>query len=308
MRVTLRALGTAAVVGCLALVMAIAPAFAQDSLGVTRLTGTLKKIKDAKVVTIGFRDASLPFSYVNAARVPIGYSIDLCLAIVEDIRSELGNDAIQVKYLSVNPQNRISLVADGAVDLECGTTTQNTERKKTVAFSPITFVSGTKLLAKRSVKLKTYRDLKGRTVVVTEASTNEAVLRSISTKENLGINVLAVRDNAQAFEAMDTGRADAWAGDDVVLTATAAEAKRPQDYVVLGDFLSYDPYGIMYRRNDPAMDALVKHTFERLAEDRELARIYEQWFIRKLPSGRALRITMSPQLRQIFEALGQPTE
>ena len=308
MRMAIRTLKLVALIGCLTAVTLSAPVNAQDAVGVSRLTGTLKKIKDTKAVTIGFRDASVPFSYVNAARSPIGYSIDLCLAIVDDIRGELGDDAIQVKYVSVNPQNRISLVADGAVDLECGTTTQNSERRKVVSFSPITFVSGTKLLAKRTAKLKSYRDLKGRTVVVTEASTNEAALKAINAKENLGINLLPVRDNAQAFEAVDSGKADAWAGDDVVLTATAAEAKRPQDYVVLGDFLSYDPYGIMYRKNDPAMDALVKHTFERLAEDRELARIYEQWFIRKLPSGRTLGISMSPQLRQIFEALGQPTE
>jgi len=296
------------VIACsLAIVLSV-PVRAQDARGVIQLAGTLKKVKDAKAVTIGFRDASVPFSYVNAARTPIGYSIDLCLAIVDDIRSELGDDTIQVKYVSVNPQNRMSLVADGAVDLECGTTTQNTERKKVVSFSPITFVSGTKLLAKRTAKFKSHRDLKGRTVVVTEASTNEAAVKSISIKESLGINVLAVRDNAQAFEALDTGKADAWAGDDVILTAAAMEAKRPQDYAVVGDFLSYDPYGIMYRKNDPAMDALVKKTLERLAEARELARIYEQWFIRKLPSGRALGITMSPQLRQIFEAMGQPTE
>jgi glutamate/aspartate transport system substrate-binding protein len=286
----------------------LAPAAAQDAIGVGEITGTLKKIKDTKTVTLGFRDASLPFSYLNAARKPIGYSIDLCLVIVEDVRAELGDDTIQVKYVSVNPQNRIAMVADGAVDLECGTTTNNAERKKLVSFSPIIFVSGTKLLAKRSAKLKSYRDLRNRTVVVTEASTNEAAIKAINAKEKLDITVMLVRDNAQAFDAMDLGKADAWAGDDVILTAAATEAKRPQDYVVLGDYLSYDPYGIMYRKNDPALDALVKRAFERLAETRELARIYEQWFMRKLPSGKGLGISMSPQLRAIFEALGQPTE
>ena len=298
--------------GCIALIAFFAgvittPAAAQDAVGVEKLTGTLQKVKSTKTITIGFRDASVPFSYLNG-RTPIGYSIDLCLEIVEDIRGELGDDTIQVKYVSVNPQNRIGLVVDGTVDLECGTTTNNAERRKQVAFSPITFVSGTKLLAKLSGKFKSYRDFKGRTVVVTEASTNEAALKAINQKENLGINMMVVRDNAQAFEAVETGKADAWAGDDVVLTATAVESKRPQDYVVLGDFLSYDPYGIMYGKNDPELDALVRRTFERLAETRELARIYEQWFMRKLPSGRALGVTMSPQLRQIFEALGQPTE
>ena len=287
---------------------ALAPAAAQDAAGVGQLAGTLKKVKDTRTITLGFRDASLPFSYLNPARTPIGYSIDLCLAIVEDVRAELGDDTIQVKYVSVNPQNRIPMVAEGAVDLECGTTTNNTERQKLVSFSPIIFVSGTKLLAKRSAKFKSYRDMRNRTVVVTEASTNEAAVKAINAKEKLDISVMLVRDNTQAFDAMDIGKADAWAGDDVILTAAAAEAKRPQDYVVLGDYLSYDPYGIMYRKNDPALDALVKHTFEKLAETRELARLYEQWFVRKLPSGKTLGVSMSPQLRAIFEALGQPTE
>ena len=306
MIMSIRKLGGAVLIACVACALATSAA-AQDAIGVVKLTGTLQKVKSTRAITIGFRDASVPFSYLNG-RTPIGYSIDLCMEIVEDVRGELGDDTIQVKYVSVNPQNRIALVADGAVDLECGTTTNNAERQKQVAFSPITFVSGTKLLAKRSGKFKSYRDFKGRTVVVTEASTNEAALKAINQKESLGMNVMVVRDNAQAFEAVDTGKADAWAGDDVVLTATAVESKRPQDYVVLGDFLSYDPYGIMYRKNDPEFDALVKRTFERLAETRELARIYDQWFRRKLPSGRTLGITMTPQLRQIFEAMGQPTE
>jgi len=307
MVITIRMLGRLALIGCVACALA-APASAQDAVGVVKLAGTLQKVKSTKTVTIGFRDASVPFSYLTSGRTPIGYSIDICLEIVEDIRGELGDDTIQVKYVSVNPQNRISMVADGAVDLECGTTTNNAERQKQVAFSPIIFVSGTKLLAKRSAKYKSYPDLKGRTVVVTEASTNEAAIKAINAKDKLGINLMVVRDNAQAFEAVETGKADAWGGDDVVLTATAVESKRPQDYVVLGDFLSYDPYGIMYRKNDPDLDALVKRTFEKLAETRELARIYEQWFRRKLPSGRTLGITMTPQLRQIFEAMGQPTE
>ena len=306
MAIKTRMLGRIALIAFIACAL-VAPASAQDAIGVVKLTGTLQKVKSTKTITIGFRDASVPFSYLNG-RTPIGYSIDLCLEIVEDIRGELGDDTIQAKYVPVNPQNRIGMVVDGTVDLECGTTTNNAERRKQVAFSPITFVSGTKLLAKLSGKFKSYRDFKGRSVVVTEASTNEAALKAINQKENLGINMMVVRDNAQAFEAVETGKADAWAGDDVVLTATAVESKRPQDYVVLGDFLSYDPYGIMYGKNDPELDALVRRTFERLAETRELARIYEQWFMRKLPSGRALGVTMSPQLRQIFEALGQPTE
>jgi ABC-type amino acid transport substrate-binding protein len=281
---------------------------AQESAGVEQLSGTLKKIKTTRTVAVGYRDASVPFSYLSAARQPIGYSIDICLEIVEDIRGELGDDTIQAKYVAVDTQTRMPRVVDGTIDLECGTTTNNAERRKQVAFSPITFVSGTKLLVKRSSKLRSYRDLKGRTVAVTPASTNEAAVKSLNAKEGLNITILVVPGNPQAFEAVDTGKADAWAGDDAVLFATVAETKNPRDFSVLDEFLSYDPYGIMYRKNDPALDALVKHTFERLAETRELARIYEQWFLRKLPSGRTLGISMSPQLESIFEALGQPTE
>jgi len=297
-----------AVAACLFAGAIATAASAQDSVGVEQLSGTLKKIKTTRTVAIGYRDASVPFSYLSAARQPIGYSIDICTEIVEDIRGELGDDTIQVKYVAVDTQTRIPRVVDGTIDLECGTTTNNAERRKQVAFSPITFVSGTKLLVKRSSKLRSYRDLKGRTVAVTPASTNEAAIKSVNAKEGLNIMILVVPGNPQAFEAVDTGKADAWAGDDAVLFATVAETKNPRDFSVLDEFLSYDPYGIMYRKNDPALDALVKHTFERLAETRELARIYEQWFLRKLPSGRTLGISMSPQLESIFEALGQPTE
>lgn len=296
-----------------ALLVGAAPALAQDAVGAGELTGTLAKIKKTKVISIGYRDASVPFSYLNAARdpgarQPIGYTIDICLAIVEDIRGELGDDTIQVRWLPVTPQTRIAMVVDGRVDLECGQTTNNADRRKDVAFSPIIFVSGTKLLVKRDSKLRSYRDLKGRTVVATEGSTNAAAVKAIDAKLQLGVKLTLVRDNQDAFQAVESGKADAWAGDDAVLYATAAEAKSPKDFAVLDEYLSYDPYGIMYRKNDAQLDALVKKNFEKLAETRELSRIYEQWFLRKLPSGRTLGLAISPQLEAIFESLGQPTE
>jgi glutamate/aspartate transport system substrate-binding protein len=283
-------------------------ASAQDAIGVEQLSGTLKKIEATKTVTIGFRDASVPFSYLGPGRKPIGYSIDLCLAIVDEVKSELGRDDIQVKYLPVNPQTRIPMVVDGSVDLECGSTTNNTERQKQVAFSPIFFVSGTKLLVKRGSKFKTYRDLRGHSVAITEGTTNEAAIKAINAREGLDIKTVLFRDHDQSFAALAAGKVDAWAGDDALLYAQAAESANPRDFYVLSDYLSYDPYGIMFRRNDPAFAAVVKRTFEKLAESRELARLYEQWFLRKLPSGRTIGIQMSPQLESIFEALGQPTE
>ena len=280
---------------------------AQDAAGVEALSGTLKKIRSTGAITIGFRDASVPFSYLGPGRKPIGYSIDICLAIVEQIKAELGTDAITVKYLPVNPQTRIPMVVDGTVDLECGSTTNNTERQKQVAFSPIYFVSGTRLMVKRGSKFRSYRDLKGHSVAVTEGTTNEAALDAVNSREGLGIDVVAFRDHDQSFAALAAGRVDAWASDDALLYAQAAESANPRGYAVLGDYLSYDPYGIMFRKNDPAFATLVRRTFEQLAESRELSRLYDQWFLHKLPSGRTLGIAMSPQLESIFESLGQLT-
>jgi len=282
-------------------------ALAQDAVGVEALTGTLQKVRSAGAITIGFRDASIPFSYLGPGRKPIGYSIDLCLAIVDQVKAELGNDAIAVKYLPVNPQTRIPMVVDGAIDLECGSTTNNAERRKQVAFSPIFFVSGTKLMVKRGSKFRTYRDLAGRSVAVTEGTTNEAALNAVNQKEGLGIKVVPFRDHDQSFAALAAGKVDAWASDDALLYAQAAESANPRDYAVLSDYLSYDPYGIMFRKNDPAFAAIVRRTFEQLAESRELSRLYDQWFQHKLPSGRTLGIAMSPQLGSIFESFGQPT-
>src|SRR5215472_14022106 len=218
----------AALAFCAFLCAAAPVALAQEAAGVEQLTGTLKKVKASRTIALGYRDASVPFSYLSAKREPIGYSMDICMEIVEDIRGELGDDTIQVKYVAVNPQTRIPLVMNGTVDLECGQTTNNAERRKQVAFSPIIFVSGTKLLVRRASDLKSYRDLKGRTIVATEGSTNEAAVKAISAKQNLGIKLLTVADNAQALQALDMGKADAWAGDDAVLYATAAEARNPK--------------------------------------------------------------------------------
>ena len=305
MHAAMKATGTLLTLLCWAVFASVANA--QDADGVEALTGTLKKVRSAGAITIGFRDASVPFSYLGAGRKPIGYSIDLCLAIVEHVKAELGAEAIAVRYLPVNPQTRIPMVVDGTVDLECGSTTNNAERQKQVAFSPIFFVSGTKLMVKRGSRFRSYRDLKGHAVAVTEGTTNEAALRAVNSKEGLGIDVVPFRDHDQSFAALAAGKVDAWASDDALLYAQAAESANPRGYSVLNDYLSYDPYGVMFRKNDPAFAALVRRTFEQLAESRELSRLYDQWFLHKLPSGRTLGIAISPQLESIFESFGQPT-
>jgi ABC-type amino acid transport substrate-binding protein len=274
--------------------------------GAQELAGTLKKVKDAGSVTIGYRESSFPFSYLNAAKRPIGYSIDLCLEIVEEARDALGLDDLAVKYVPVNPDNRIDMVASGKVDLECGSTTSNRERQKRVAFSPVIFVSGTKLMVRRPVTIRSYLDLKGRTVAVTSGTTNQAALKALSDKRKLDIHFIVAKDHAESFSLVEKGKADAFATDDVLLYGFIARSGRARELTVVGDFLSYDPYGIMYRRDDPDFDAVVKSAFERLATSRELEQTYNKWFLRALPTGERLNIAMSPQLREIFEILGLP--
>ena len=280
--------------------LAIPAASAQE------LTGTLKKIKDSKTVTLGYRESSIPFSYVNKVGEPIGYSIDLCNAVVDEVSKELEGIEIAVKYKKVTAETRIPAVKSGEVDLECGSTTANFERKKEVAFSPIFFVAGTKLLVSRSSGISSYRDLRDKTVVVTAGTTNEAAVRAISEKQHLGIKFLVGKDHAESFAMLKEGKADAFATDDVLLYGLVATARLGDRYHVVGEYLSYDPYGLMYRKDDPDFAAIVDRTFGRLAQSRELVQLYNKWFQQRLPTGETLDLPMSPQLEEIFRVEGVP--
>jgi glutamate/aspartate transport system substrate-binding protein len=270
------------------------------------LTGTLKKIKESKTVTLGYRESSIPFSYVSSAGEPIGYSIDLCNAIVDDVTTELEGLEIAVKYRKITAETRIAAVRSGEIDLECGSTTANFERKKLVAFSPIFFIAGTKLLVPRSSGITSYRDLRDKTVVVTAGTTNEAAVRAISDKQKLGIKLLIGADHDQSFQMLTEGRADAFATDDVLLYGLLATTKSGDRYHVVGDYLSYDPYGLMYRKDDSDFGAVVDRTFTRLAQSRELVQLYNKWFQQRLPTGETLDLPMSPQLEEVFRVEGVP--
>jgi|SRR5450432_1465945 len=287
-------------------VICLLVALATPQVDAQQLTGTLKKVRDSGTIALGYRENSFPFSYVNTRGEPLGYSIDLCLAVVDEVRAELERDAIKVKYVPVTPANRIDKVIDGSVDLECGSTTNNVERQKQVAFSPVIFVSGTKLLVRRSSNIKSYRDLRGRTVVLTEGTTNEKAMRVLSDREKLDMKFTMAPDHADSFRKLTAAQAHAFATDDVLLYGFVAQATSPADYAIVGDFLSYDPYGLMYRKDDPDFAALVLRTFQNMAVNRELADLYDRWFMRKLRTGERLGLPMSAQLRTIFEVLGQP--
>ena len=270
------------------------------------LTGTLKKIKDSKTVTLGYRASSIPFSYLNKLHEPIGYSIDLCNEVVKEIASELEGIEIGVSYKLVRAETRIPAVRSGEIDLECGSTTANFQRKKEVAFSPIFFVAGTKLLVPRSSSITSYRDLRDKTVVVTAGTTNEEAVRAISDKQHLGIKILVGKDHDESFAMLREGKADAFATDDVLLYGLAATAPSGDRYHVVGEYLSYDPYGLMYRKDDPDFAAIVDRTFTRLAQSRELVQLYNKWFQQRLPTGETLDLPMSPQLEEIFRVEGVP--
>jgi glutamate/aspartate transport system substrate-binding protein len=287
-------------VGLIAPLLAIPAARAQE------LTGTLKKIKDSKTVTLGYRESSIPFSYVNKVGEPIGYSIDLCNAVVDEVSKELEGVEIAVKYKKVTAETRIPAVQSGEVDLECGSTTANFERKKEVAFSPIFFVAGTKLLVPRSSGISSYLDLRDKAVVVTAGTTNEAAVRAISDKQHLGIKFLVGTDHTESFAMLKEGKADAFATDDVLLYGLVATARSGDQYHVVGEYLSYDPYGLMYRKDDPDFAAIVDRTFSRLAQSRELVQLYNKWFQQRLPTGETLDLPMSLQLDEIFRVEGVP--
>ena len=291
---------------CAWLAAACLPAPAQEASDVEVLSGTLKRVKQSGAITLGYRESSLPFSYLNRIKQPIGYSIDLCREIVEDVSTELDGMEIKINFAPVTPANRLQKVAAGEADLECGSTTANAERREQVAFSPIFFIAGTKLMVPKTSPVRSYRDLAGKTAVVTAGTTNEVALRTLSDKQKLGIVIVTAPDHAQSLQTLSSGKADAFATDDVLLYGFIATDPKARDMMVVGEYLSYDPYGLVYRRNDPAFAAVIERTFARIAAERRLFELYNKWFLRRLPTGETLNLPISPQLEEVFRMLGQP--
>ena len=290
------------------LVSLIVPAAraAETTNGAEELTGTLKKVHDTGTLVIGYRESSIPFSYLNSRGEPIGYSIDLGRAIVDGISNELDGQTLKVRFVPVTPESRISAVVNGEIDLECGSTTNNAQRQKQVAFSPVMFVAGTKLLVKRDSNIQSFHDLNGKTVVVTAGTTNEEAMHRLSDKFSISMHLITRIDHEESYEQLATGKADALAGDDVLLYGLIAKNRTSQNFMVIGEFLSYDPYGIMFRKDDPQLAKVMQRVFQEMAQSRDLEYTYKRWFLSKLPSGETLNLPMSAQLQEIFRALGAP--
>jgi len=272
-----------------------------------QFTGTLQKARASGAVTIAYRESSIPFSYLSARGEPIGYSIELCRKLVEAIGDAVGRE-LAIKWLPVTSESRIDAIVSGRADLECGSTTNNLERQKLVGFSPTIFVSGTKLMVKSGSPIKSFRDLAGKTVAVTAGTTNEKTMRELAVKFKLDYRLLVLRDHAESFAQVAGGKADAFATDDVLLYGLIAQNKAQGKYQVVGEFLSYDPYGIMYRKGDLQVGRLINTTFHDLAEDGEVARQYKRWFLQRLPSGSSIDLPMSPQLETLIRAMAAKPE
>ena len=295
-------------VAACALALASGAAGAQVDLPAPeQFTGTLQKARASGAVTIAYRESSIPFSYLSTRGEPIGYSIELCRKLVEAIGDAVGRE-LAIKWLPVTSESRIDAIVSGRADLECGSTTNNLERQKLVGFSPTIFVSGTKLMVKSGSPIKSFRDLAGKTVAVTAGTTNEKTMRELAVKFKLDYRLLVLRDHAESFAQVAGGKADAFATDDVLLYGLIAQNKAQGKYQVVGEFLSYDPYGIMYRKGDLQIGRLINTTFHDLAEDGEVARQYKRWFLQRLPSGSSIDLPMSPQLETLIRAMAAKPE
>src|SRR5258706_832333 len=277
----------------IALLAALAvPALAQD--------GTLKKIKDAGSITIGHRDASDPFSYYDDKQQPIGYAMDLCLKIVDAVKVELKMPALKVNYQLVTSANRIPLMANGTIDLECGSTTNNTARQEQVWFTMTHFVTANRWIAKKSSSIKTLNDLKGKTIVSTAGSTNIKQITEINAAQNLGMNIISANGHPEAFQMVETGRAVAFVMDDIIMAGLAAQSRTPTDYEISSVALSVEPYGIMLRKDDKAFKAVADRAMQNVYKSGQINAIYEKWFQKPVPpKGINMHLPMTEAFKKV---------
>ena len=264
------------------------------------LTGTLKKIKDAGAITIGHRDASPPFSYYDDNQKVVGYAMDLCYKIADAVKKELKLQKLDVKLNPVTSATRIPLMANGTIDLECGSTTNNLERQQQVGFTITHFVTANRFVSKKASNLKSVDDLKGKTITSTSGTTNIKQITEIGAQKNLGLNIIPAKDHAEAFLMVETDRAAAFVMDDILLAALAANSKSPNDYVISSDALSVEPYGIMLPRGDAAYKKVVDAEMTRIYKSGEINAIYEKWFTKPIPPKNVnLNLPMSEPFKKV---------
>lgn len=275
----------------------VQPAQAQE------LTGTLKKIKETGAITLGFRESSVPFSYLDEKQQPVGYAMDICYKIVDAVKKELKTDKIEVKLNPVTSATRIPLMANGTIDLECGSTTNNAERQKQVSYTNTHFLTASRYVTKRANKIGKIDDLKGKTIVSTAGTTNIKQATEANVAKQLGMNIIPAKDHAEAFLMVETDRAVAFVMDDILLASLVASSKDPKAYVISEDAFSLpEPYGIMLRKDDPAFKKVVDGATAALYKSAEGKAIYDKWFTKPIPPrGLNLNVPLTAQMKKILD-------
>ncbi len=263
---------------------------------------TLKKIKDSGSITLGHRESSIPFSYYDDKQQVIGYSHELMLKVVDAIKDDLKMVDLKVKLNPVTSQNRISLVQNGTVDLECGSTTNNTERQKQVAFSNSIFVIGTRLMTKTDSGIKDFSDLAGKNVVTTAGTTSEKLLRKMNEDKKMNMNIISAKDHGESFLTLETGRAVAFMMDDALLYGETAKAKKPADWAIVGTPQSFEAYGCMMRKDDPAFKKVVDAALAKAMTNGDAEKIYAKWFMNPIPpKGLNLNFPISADVAKLYK-------
>jgi len=265
--------------------------------------GTLKKIRDTGSISLGHRESSIPFSYYDDKQQVIGYSHEVMLKAVDAIKSELKLASLTVRTVPVTSQNRIPLIQNGTIDIECGSTTNNTERQKQVSFSNTIFVIGTRLLTKKDSGIKDFADLAGKNVVTTAGTTSERLLRKYNDDKKLGMNIISAKDHGESFLTLETGRAVAFMMDDALLYGELAKAKKPGDWMVVGTPMSREAYGCMLPKDDVAFKKVVDGAIARLMASGEIEKIYAKWFMNPIPpKGLNLDFPLSDDMKALYKA------
>ncbi len=272
-----------------------APALAQES-------ATLKKIKDSASITLGHRESSIPFSYYDEKQQVIGYSHELMLKVVDDVKTNLKLNKLDIKLMPVTSANRITLIQNGTVDIECGSTTNNLERQKQVSFSTTIFVIGTKLMTKKDSGIKDFADLAGKNAVTTAGTTSERLLRKMNEEKQMKMNIISAKDHGESFLTLETGRAVAFMMDDALLFGEMAKAKRASDWIVTGTAQSKEAYGCMVRKDDPEFKKMVDAALTRVMTSGEAEKIYTKWFLNPIPpKGLNLNMPLSDEMRIAYK-------
>ena len=274
-----------------------APVLAQE------LSGTLKKIKETGVITLGHRESSIPFSYYDDKQQVIGYSQELMMKVVDAVKQDLALPGLQIRLMPVTSANRITLVQNATVDIECGSTTNNAERQKQVAFSTTIFVIGTRLLTRKDSGIKDFPDLAGKNVVTTAGTTSERLLRKMNQEKKMNMNIISAKDHGESFLTLETGRAVAFMMDDALLYGEMAKARKPGDWVVTGKAQSKEAYGCMMRKDDPSFKKTVDTALAKAMVSGEAAKIYAKWFESPIPpKGLNLTMPMSEEMKELYKS------